>query len=569
MGSIIQLLYPKWLAFKRPQIASSKNARWTLIFFVVVGIFFWVSIYQGSSWLCLKCLGIEDIGELLLQKILSMTFLTFFSILIFSNLVTAFTTFFLADDLQFLNTSPIHPVSFFFSRFFETTLHASWMILIFGSPFLLAYGQAFRAPWGFYLQVILVVLPFCWIPSALAIFIALLLATFFPAKRLKDLLVVLSILLFAALYLYFRMLRPERFLDPDNFTQAIDFLAMLRGNSSSFLPSDWAVSAIFPWLSSKVVDHSSTYLVALYLTAISLTIIAFWTFEWLYKEAFSQAQTGRQLKVGRQRFWEALLHWFLAFFPPLSQVVLAKEFRHFLRNPSQWAQLLLLGALVVVYIFNFSSLRQLSSLELHGISALIANFGIFVFNLILLGFVISAVAVRFAFPAVSLEGRSFWIIRQSPLTMKQFLTLKFWSIFLPLVILAQTISVTTNFFIHSNPFYLLAASFIVLLMTIGITGLGIGLGALYPRFEIDNPAKIATGFGGVLYMILAVVWILFLLLLTLLPIRHLFWSQAQGVPLTFFQQMQILLCVVIGIVATYFSYRIPMNLGANALENRE
>ena len=31
-----------------------------------------------------------------------------------------------------------------------------------------------------------------------------------------------------------------------------------------------------------------------------------------------------------------------------------------------------------------------------------------------------------------------------------------------------------------------------------------GLGASYPRFKIDNAAKIATGFGGVLYMILGV-----------------------------------------------------------------
>ena len=39
----------------------------------------------------------------------------------------------------------------------------------------------------------------------------------------------------------------------------------------------------------------------------------------------------------------------------------------------------------------------------------------------------ATVAVRFVFPAVSAEGAAFWIIRTSPITLRDFLWSKFWT----------------------------------------------------------------------------------------------------------------------------------------------
>jgi ABC-2 type transport system permease protein len=516
-------------------------------------------------------LAIEDIGELLLQKILSMAFLTFLSILIFSNLVTAFSSFFLSDDLQLLNSSPVQPRHFFFARFFETCFHASWMIVIFGLPFLLAYGHTFNASYIYYLQLGVVFLPFVLIPAAIAILVALMLATIFPARRLRDMIFFLFVLGFAVIYLYLRILEPERFLDPERFAEAIEFLGMLRDPTSPFLPSDWAVASLFPLLSPNRLPIDTAYLplTALYLTAASLIFITYWFYEWLYHEAFSRAQTGKKARYHGNWLLQWLIHIASWPFQRSTQIMLAKEFRSFLRNPGQWAQLLLLGALVIVYIFNFSSLRKLSSLNVHGIPAMFAEMGLYLFNLILLGFVISAVAVRFAYPSVSLEGRCFWLIRQSPLSMRRFLISKFWSVFIPLALLAEIIAIATNLFIRSSLTHTLLASLTVLLMTFGITGMGVGLGAIYPRFDLDNPSKIATGFGGVLYMICSMVWIAALIGIEIIPLRYVMLSQIGNTAMPLMHIAHIAIFGAFALLLTFLAYYIPMSLGVRALEKFE
>jgi len=272
MGQFFRLLSPKWIALRRPSQQRSSHALVTLIFFGLLGLAFWWGIYRGATWLCLKCLAIEDIGSLLLQKILSMALLTFFSILVFSNLVTAFSTFFLSDDLALLNSAPLTRPSLFSARFVETLLHASWMIVIFGLPFLLAYGQTYKAGPSFYGMMVAVAVPFVVIPCAFSVLLSTLLAAIFPARRTRELLLFLCVLGFVALILYVRALQPERFLDPDTFGEAVAFLGMLRNPTAVYLPSDWAVLSLFPFLTPTSMAFAPIYLAALYSTAMALSV---------------------------------------------------------------------------------------------------------------------------------------------------------------------------------------------------------------------------------------------------------------------------------------------------------
>jgi len=45
-------------------------------------------------------------------------------------------------------------------------------------------------------------------------------------------------------------------------------------------------------------------------------------------------------------------------------------------------------------------------------------------------------------------------------------------------------------------------------MTLTLTGLAVGLGALYPNFKEDNPSKIVSGFGGTFCLVLSFFYIL-------------------------------------------------------------
>jgi len=45
-------------------------------------------------------------------------------------------------------------------------------------------------------------------------------------------------------------------------------------------------------------------------------------------------------------------------------------------------------------------------------------------------------------------------------------------------------------------------------MTFALNGLAVGLGVLYPNFKDANPAKIVSGFGGTLCLVVSSVYIL-------------------------------------------------------------
>ena len=142
-------------------------------------------------------------------------------------------------------------------------------------------------------------------------------------------------------------------------------------------------------------------------------------------------------------------------------------------------------------------------------------------NLALAGFVLSAVAVRFAFPAISLEGKAFWILQSSPISLRALLWSKFWLIFVPLLLLGELLVFLSNLLLHV-PDWMMALSLItVCLMTFGIAAIGVGLGALYPNFNYDNAAEIPTSFGGAVAMILSVVFIALAVAIEAWPIYQL------------------------------------------------
>jgi ABC-2 type transport system permease protein len=58
-------------------------------------------------------------------------------------------------------------------------------------------------------------------------------------------------------------------------------------------------------------------------------------------------------------------------------------------------------------------------------------------------------------------------------------------------------------------------------MTIGITAIGVGLGALYPNFNYENAAEIPTSFGGAICMIVSMSFIAVAVMIVAWPIYQL------------------------------------------------
>jgi ABC-2 type transport system permease protein len=177
-----------------------------------------------------------------------------------------------------------------------------------------------------------------------------------------------------------------------------------------------------------------------------------------------------------------------------------KEVRLFFRDTTQWSQLILLAVLVVVYIANIKFLPTKGE----GVSFFVANLIPFL-NLVLAGFVIASIAARFIFPGVSLEGRTMWLLRSSPLPMRDLLWSKFWVGTIPLLFFALALVFTTGYLMKVTDFIMVVSVLTITMMTFAIAGLAIGFGTLYPRFDTENAAQIPTSFGGLMFMMMSIV----------------------------------------------------------------
>lgn len=495
--ALLHLLTPKWLTARARAMQGQKGrgARYTVL--GVVGALFWLLVYGVLYRLLTYFRGVDEIGALLAGKLLGLMLLGFSSILLLSNVITALSSFFLAKDLDMLVAGPVDWLRLYGAKLLETVIASSWMVLLVSIPLFTAYGVAYDGGFGFPLLVITMMIPLFIIPAVVGSAATLLLVNIFPAHRTRDILSVIAVLTAGGIVLLFRLIRPERLARPEGFRSLVDFIAVLRTPSSPLLPSEWVAKSTMSYLDGSP-DWLSLYL--LWTTALAVVVLGALLHRWLYMTGFSKAQESAQKFVASGGWLPKVGRRLLAPFGILRRELVMKELRLFFRDTTQWSQLILLGVLVVVYVFNIKYLP----LRGEGITFFLVNVVPFL-NLVLAGFVLASIAARFIFPGVSLEGRTLWLLRSSPMAVRDLLWAKFWVGTLPLLILALGIVGVTDWLLEVSDFMFFVSVMSITMLTFALAGLAIGFGTMFPQFETENAAQIPTSFGGLLYMMASVV----------------------------------------------------------------
>jgi ABC-2 type transport system permease protein len=494
-ASLMHVLSPKILSARARPLGEPENRLGKLILFTAVGGAFWLFVFGLLYRLLNYFRGIPEIGALLAGKLLGLTFLSLMGILILSNVVTALSSFFLAKDLDLLVAAPVDWLRLYGAKLLETAVHSSWMVVLIATPVLTAYGMSYDGGWLYPFIAIGAMLPFLFVPAAIGSALTLLLVNIFPARRTRDILSVIAVLAAAGVVLLFRLVRPERLARPEGFRSLVEFISLLRTPTSSWLPSEWAAQGIMTWLRN---DPEILPFYLLWSTAGVAMVFGAGLHRWLYMRGFSKSQESGERWV-RQGTFGRLVGRALTPWGVMRRELVLKEMRLFFRDTTQWSQLILLAVLVVVYVFNIKFLP----LRGEGITFFLQNVIPFV-NLVLAGFVLASIAARFIFPGVSLEGRTLWLLRSSPLEMRQLLWSKFWVGTLPLLVLALVLIFATDILLEVSGFMMAVSVFTITMLTFAIAGLALGFGALFPKFNTENAAQIPTSFGGLVLMMTSI-----------------------------------------------------------------
>lgn len=496
--SLFHLLEPKWLTARARLMANERGRGARFGVLAVFGLLFWSVVYVVLYRLLHYFRGVEEIGPLLAGKLLGLLLLGFFSILVLSNIITALSSFFLARDLDLLVSGPVDWLKLYLAKLLETTVHSSWMVTLLAIPMFAAYGRVYEGGWWFPLICLAVFLPLLILPSVVGSAITLLLVNIFPARRTRDILSVIAVLAAGGIVLLFRIVRPERLARPEGFRSLVDFVTVLRTPTSPMLPSEWAARGVMSWLQYKL-DYLPFYL--LWTSAAAAIVVGALLHRSLYLKGFSKAQESGA-HWARGKFWRRIGRFVFQPLSVLKRELVLKELRVFFRDTTQWSQLILLAVLVVVYVFNIKYLP----LRGDGMTFFLINIVPFL-NLVLAGFVLASIAARFIFPAVSLEGRTLWLLRSSPMRVRDLLWAKFWVGTLPLLILALSIVTVTDYLLDVSDFMFAVSVLTITMMTFAVAGMALGFGTLFPQFETENAAQIPTSFGGLLFMMASVAMI--------------------------------------------------------------
>ena len=546
-----------------PKILSLKNSLnvkkiFSRLPFALLGVIFWIFVYTIFYKILVYFKSIEIFGDILAAKLLSMIFLSFLSLLIMSSIITALSTFYMSRDIELLLTSPVDMKKIQSAKTIETFLASSWMIVSFALPVLIAYGYVYQAGVFYYLLLPLIFIPFLLIPNGIGITITHIIAKALPARNARDVLMLFGIISLFIIFLLFRFLQPEKFLNPESFSTLLEYLNNI-GTDSVFMPYYWISQSLLSILTGEKKD-GIFYMLVLMSNAAFFLLIASWSGSLFYRDAVNKAlgakRRGSRFPV--ERFFSGAI-------PKLRTALMVKDLKIFLRDNSQWPQLLLLLALVVIYIYNFKVLPLDSIPEA---SFIVSNFIAFI-NLGLAGFVLSAIAARFLFPAVSLEGQAFWVIKTSPVTMKDFLRSKLISGLIPLVILSEILVFMTNAILEVNVTMFIVSLATILLMSLAIGGLGIGLGAAYPNFKYNNIASIPMGFGGILFMILALFSVTLIVLFEAWPLYLYINGKIISKQFSTWEIIQTCISLSSVIIISAVCFYVPLRIGAKTIEGEE
>jgi ABC-2 type transport system permease protein len=535
---------------------AARGSTLKLFFFGIIGMLFWLAIFVASLRILTYLKGVEEVGDTLGYKLMSMILIVSFALLIFSSILTALSKLYLSRDLQLVHAMPVSGYKIFAARWIDSTVESAWMVVIFTLPIFLSYGIVYQAGAFYYINTVMALVPLMINASAVGTVMVMLAVIVIPAGRLKSIFIFLGILSFVVIYLAVRLSRPELLVDPEVFDTALVYITSLQTPSSPILPSTWAYDSIRGGLSGGLSS-------GLFNTALSWSFAATMVFvlvfvaDAIYYKGYSKTQNAA-VRLFKNR---AAGGRYLNFLPGPVKSVAVKEIKTFLRDQTQWSQLFLIAALVVIYVYNFKVLP----LEKSPIKTVYLQNLFSFLNMGLALFVLTAISARFAYPAVSQEREAFWLVKSSPLSLKSFLWIKFFVYYFPLLILTEVLIVLTNILLSVTPFMMALSTITVFLLVPGIVAMGIGFGAAYPDFKAENPAQTVTSFGGLVFMITCAAYIGLVILIEAGPVYNLFMAQIRGKDLSAAAWLWIVGSFAAVFVFSLMAIALPMRFGEKRL----
>ncbi len=519
-----------------------------LVSFVFVITCFLLGSYYLFFRIFAYLLSVEMIGPGLTDRLIEMSFFVFFTMLLFSNVITSFSTFYNDKELDFLFSLPVKPTSVYLVKLIENYLYASWATMILAVPLVIAYGVTTEAPLLYFPLSLLGVLVFPLIPAALASIFIFSLLRLFPRLKARDIILLSLGLIMALTFLYMKITNPGllKLFETENERELLLFASNLTTIGGSYVPSTW-LSNILRGLSTAQVS-GFFYSALLFVVSLATTILAYLVAKFLYVQSW--LLIGEH--VTRRRFKRSLLSFHSA---RPTRTFLMKDILTFVREPTQWVQLSMFTILLIVYIFSLRRTPMYFTFPLWRTIVSFANFAY-------ISFVIATFGVRFIYPAVSLERAGIWLLGSSPLSFRKIIAVKYLSNLFLAIIIIEALLIFSNVVIRTDNSVFFIMPIIALFVAASLVSINLGFGSRFPHFNEDNPSKIAAGSGGIIAALASITYVGISLIILAAPAYNYLASEYFNRPVNY---PVIYLALAVFVFLNILTIGIPLKIATRSL----
>lgn len=476
------------------KLRTESKLKTVVISFFALG--FWLLMF-GMFWDVFTFLDrFEGIKVILLDYLFSFFFLALLVMMTISNGIIAYASLFRSRETAYLMVLPMRPGYVFAYKSLESLLFSSWGLLTMVVPMIVAYGITTKVSLVFYPASLIFSLVFVLLPTAWGAIGALLLTTYFPRKR-RNVLILLGAITLVLCFSLAQVIVRETQHGRISESTVKSVLDRIRFCQHWLLPSRWVSDGIMS-ASRGDFDVSAFQFLLLIANVLFSCMVACVLGRRMFAGTWARAQSkGGQRRYSPDNWTERVLRGVLFFLPRHMRLLVLKDLKTFRRDPTQWSQCLLFFGLLALYVVNLPRFRYSLGNEYY------RNLISFT-NLAATCMILSTFTSRFIFPQLSLEGQRFWILGLLPMKKRTIIWGKFFFSAAGSLVISGPLIIASDVIMRLPWWMILVHFFAIVVSCCGLSGLAVGLGALYPNLEAENPSKVVSSFGGTLNLILSI-----------------------------------------------------------------
>jgi ABC-2 type transport system permease protein len=518
-----------WSGLRRAK--SRRKIATGFLALVILGLavfLFWLSLVVLRYLQSPRIIQYIDLRAVIASMPSTVITLAFFVFLL-TNFAALLQVLYLTNDLDFLLAAPLPIRAVFMAKLLQALLPNFGLICLFALPLLFGLGVMQGYNILFYPLVVITMATVSLLGAGISSLLVMSIVRVAPARRVAEILgffgAVISLLFSQSGQLFAQFGSA----DGGGITSAI---SKLSGMDQPWSPLSWAGRGL-------VALGEGNWLVGLPLVFLSLGLTGglFWAAlglsERLYYSGWARMQDSPRKKKKRQQPAGAaqsislqptvgsrsVLRWV----PAPVRAVVTKDWRLLrrdLRNLSQLIAPLIFSAIYAVsMVRGFQSIQQVPG---DVFSSILVRSQVYL-SLGLPMFFGWTFLMNLTINAFSREGKSYWLLKASPLTPRRLMAAKFITSYLPSLVF-QWILFAFVIVLHWPGLQTVIYALLMSLFYIaGLVGLTLTFGAYGAKLDWDDPRKMNSGtigcFGfiaGVVYVVLA--WGLFFLPPALAPV---------------------------------------------------